>query len=849
MRAVDLKTEHLRNPLGIDAGNPRVSWHCEGGLTQSAYELTALREGKEVFQSGIVKSCAMAAVLPIPLKSRDQITWRVRLRDEEGQIGEWSEATFEMGLLNPEDRKAKWINPEEPADSKEHKPASYLRRTFSVRETKNSRLYVTAHGVYEVWLNGARVGEFVLAPGTCDYEKWICMQTYDVTDLLRPGENVCEVILGDGWYRSCSGVDGNRCLFGEDLALWLQLEQNGNIVLVSDETWEATQEGPLRMNDLQQGETVDNRITKLTGWHKVRPLDLGTEKFAASDCVPIREHERFSGHLFRTPNGETVIDYGQNLAGYVEFTVSAHEGQTITFTHGETLDGNGNFTNENFQDRKRHKEGGIRQEVKFICREGQNHYKTKFSIWGFRYAKVETDIDLTGAVFTAIAVYSDMKQLGHFTCSDERVNQLVQNSLWSMKSNFCDVPTDCPTRERAAWSGDMGVFAPTGTFLMDCVPVIRKWLKDCRYAQHKDGKIANIAPRNNEPSFFSGLLAGSVGWGDACILVPWALYQATGDKKILEENYEMMTRWYAYLESRAREIPKNPVKLLKPNPYRDYTIETGIDYGEWCEPDQENVSVMGKPQTGVATAYFAYSGHLLAKIAECLGRKEDAEKYKKTANLARKAWRFAATKDGVIDSKRQADYVRAIAFHLLNEEERQTAADSLDLLVRENGDHLNTGFLSTPNLCPALSKYGHVDTAYRLLLQDTYPSWLYEVSKGATTIWERWDGISEEGKPRDSLNHYSYGAVTGWLFSGVAGIHVRADGKIVLRPFPNRLLKFAEADYHSEWGEIHSSWHYEGKKLLFLFSIPANCEAMILLPDGRKERVGAGLHRYEITEG
>lgn len=317
----------------------------------------------------------------------------------------------------------------------------------------------------------------------------------------------------------------------------------------------------------------------------------------------------------KTPNGETVIDYGQNLAGYIEFTLYAHAGDRIVLTHGETLDENGNFTQENFQDRKRHKEGGTRQQVVYTCKEGKNHYKSRFTIWGFRYAKVETDIDISGAAFTSIAVYSRMEQTGSFECSDRYVNRLVQNSIWSQKSNFCDVPTDCPTRERAAWTGDMGVFAETGLYLMDCYPVIRKWLAECRMAQFPDGKIANIAPKSNVPGFFAGLLAGSVGWGDACIIVPYALYKRFGDRRILEENYEMMQKWYGFLENRAKQKPLNPIKRLKRNPYRRFTIETGVDYGEWCEPDVESTSAMRTPQGKVATAWFARSGKMLAENA------------------------------------------------------------------------------------------------------------------------------------------------------------------------------------------------------------------------------------------
>ena len=333
-------------------------------------------------------------------------------------------------------------------------------------------------------------------------------------------------------------------------------------------------------------------------------------------------------------------------------------------------------------------------------------------------------------------------------------------------SNFCDVPTDCPTRERAAWTGDMGVFIDTGLYLADCYPVVRKWLGECRLNQYEDGKVANIAPPNNNPSYFTQLLAGSVGWGDASIIVPYALYKRSGDKSILEENYEMMQRWYAFLESRA-ENNSNRQHL-----YEAYTIDTGVDYGEWCEPDVDSTSVMGKPQSKVATAYYAYSGRLLAEISEILGKKEEAGNYRETAEKAAKAFHFIAAKDGEIHSDRQAEYVRAIAFDLLSEEEKKQAAGKLNHMVVDNDYHLNTGFLSTPALCKVLTEHGYTETAYRLLLQETMPGWLYSVKKGATTIWENWDGINEKGEVKASLNHYSYGAVCGWLFSDVCGIQI-----------------------------------------------------------------------------
>lgn len=859
MLATNCKTEYLRNPLGIDVTEPLFSWNCEGGLRQSAAELQVSDETGLVWTSGRVDTGRMHLRYDGPaLHSRQRLSWRVRLFDETDCVGEWSEeAFFEMGLLEEADWRAQWINPEFNSDSTDRRPASYLKKKFTLpagslqeRDARDgerqARLYVTAHGLYEVWVNLKRVGDFVLAPGCYDYEKHIGYQTYDVTKNLVEGENTVEVILGDGWYRSVSGVDGIRDVYGADVALLFQLEVGGKGVCVSDATWEAAQDGPLRENDMQQGEVVDARKAPCD-YHAVKVEPFSKSNLICSNCVPICERERFSGKLITTPNGGTVIDYGQNLAGYIEFTVDAHAGDRITLYHGETLDENGNFTQENFQDRKRHKEGGIRQSVCYTCKEGRNHYKTKFSIWGFRYGLVETEVDLSHASFTAIAVYSDMEELTEFTCGNDLVNRLYQNSLWSQKSNFCDVPTDCPTRERAAWTGDMGVFADTGLMLMDAYPVMRKWLAECRLAQYPDGRIANIAPKNKQPGFFAGLMAGSVGWGDACILVPLAMYRRYGDVRILSENYEMMRRWYAYLEKRAKKRKFSIKGLFRHSPYSRYTIETGIDYGEWCEPDVENTAAMRTPQGKVATAYLAYSGRLMAEIAGILGCEEDRRHYEETSHLAMLAWREIATKNGRIYSDRQADYVRALTFHLLEGEEAGQAAADLDALVREKGYHLNTGFLSTPHLTRVLCDYGYVDTAYRLLLQETCPGWLYEVKRGATTIWETWDGVNEKGEPKESLNHYSYGAISGWLVDGVCGIVVEGE-HIVLKPHPYPALGYARACYLSPCGKIVSGWRYEGDSVNYEIEIPAGVEALLVLPGEEARTLVAGTYHFTKEE-
>ena len=739
--------------------------------------------------------------------------------------------------------KAQWIDPETHGDRTGRRYASVLRRRFPAPADGRAVLYVTCHGLYEVRLNGERVGDFILAPGTGDYRRRLPVQAYDVTDLLRPGENEITVTLGDGWYRGCVGIDGIRNYYGEDIALLLQLEVEDEPVLYTDGTWEASQMGPTRENDLQQGEVYDARMEQAGEWHEVGVRDFGYANLAPTGTVPILEQERFPGRIFTAPNGETVIDFGQNLAGYVELCLDARAGQRVILRHGETLDENGNFTQSNFDPGERHKGGGIFQKIEYICRDGRNIYKPRFAIFGFRYAKVETDADLRGAEFTAIAVYSQMPQTGFFTCGNPDVERLFQNCLWSMRSNFCDIPTDCPTRERAGWTGDAGVFAPTAVFLADCGPVLRKWLGECRLAQREDGLVQNIAPVNNAGGVISNMLQGSAGWGDACILVPWALYEAYGDAEILRENYDMMTRWLAFVEKRARKTrPRN-----RKNPYRRYLVDQGFHFGEWCQPDVSNGEAIketmlhGAPE--VATAYYFRSASLLSQIARILEKPLDAERFASLAENARQAYRFACLKDGRIRSDRQCEYVRPLAFGLLEGDEVQATADDLNDMILKNGGRLNTGFLSTPDLLRVLAEHGHVETAYRLLLGETCPSWLYAVRKGATTVWETWDGIREDGTVHDSLNHYAYGSVAGWLMDGVCGISLKA-GHLCVKPVPHRLLGRAAAEWRSPAGTIRSAWEYRDGRLIFDFTLPEPAE--IRLPDGRSYTAGAGEVHDEI---
>ena len=837
----------MENPMGINIRKPVLSWICDGGIRQSAYEVTAVCDGSEIFCTGKVNSSRMQVTFDAVQESRMRVTWKVRLWDEKDEVGEWSEeAYFETGLLKTSDWSAQWINPEIVDNGQDDEGvipvASYLRKSFAVENFGSARLYITAHGLYAAYINGKPVTKSVLNPGTAEYEKYLPVQTYDVTELLKEGENEILAALGNGWYRGTNGNEAMKNIFGKDIALLCQLETDGQMVVCSDESWQASQSGPIRENDLKQGETYDANMENIAEWHEVIAAEFGYENLCGMNTVPVTEHETFRGRLITTPNGETVIDFGQNMSGYIQIEGRFKAGERIRLVHGETLDENGNFTIANFQNAKIDRLTSA-QEVNFTAREGYNDYRPTFTVCGFQYVLVESDADLTDVEFTAHAVYSDMEQIGWFTCSDERVNQLVKNTVWSEKSNFVGVPTDCPTRERAGYTGDAGAFTPTGIYLMDAYPVLSYWLRQLQCCQTEEGIAPGVAPRVTNGGGMAEMFKASSGWGDACIAIPYYLYHRTGDVAYIRENYEMMKRWLVFCENRAKQC--RPGGQFEHDEYKDYIVDTGAHWGEWLEPGRSVMDVMtemgrkGMPE--VATAYYARSAQLFSEMATVLGEEKDAEYYRDIFEKAKRAYQNVASGEKTLEEPWQCKYVRPLHFGLLEGEEE--IAEKLNKLVVENGYHLNTGFLSTPHLCHVLTCYGYLETAYRLLLQDTAPSWLYAVSKGANTIWENWEGRSEDGQVKDSFNHYSFGSVVGWLFEDVAGITLD-DGHITIAPKPYQLLGHVKAVYDSPVGRIESSWKYEGEKISYRVVIPANGNATVVLPDGRIKEVAAGEYNW-----
>lgn len=847
LSVVELRCEYELNPLGVDARKPRLSWRLhspERNVVQSAYQIRVYDCTGEIWNSGRVESDQSLHILydGPPLRSAQIYEWQVRVWDNKGRISPWSEvARWEMGLLEPSDWKACWIEPDWDEDPQTFHPAPYLRRCFTVKtEVASARVYITAHGLYELFINGQRVGDAYFTPGLTSYHHRLEYQIYDVTAQIEPGENVIGVILGDGWWRGQYGGRQRRNSFGERLGLLLQLHlrypDGREEVAISDDNWQATT-GPILKSDLQDGEHYDARLEmpgwdrpgfNATGWRGVRITNYGLRNLAATIGPPVRRKEHIKPiAVLTTPAGETVVDMGQNFSGYVQIRVKGPAGTTIVLHHGEALDKTGNFTTRNLE--MMDSKTAARQEIRYTLRGGDEEevYTPHFTMMGFRYVKIEgwpgtpTVDDILG-----IALYSDLPETGGFSCSDPRINQLHHNILWSQKSNFVEVPTDCPTRERAPWTGDIQVFVRTASILMNTARFLSGWLLDLAAEQEPDGRVHNIVPSVRDS--LMGMLDGSAGWGDAATIVPWALYEAYGDPSILAQQYDSMKRWVEYQRSRAR----------------DHIWDTNFHFGEWQEPDlpdmmqlaatlppDEMARYMTHPH--IATAYYAHSAELLSRAAGVLGKQEEEAHYAALAQTIKAAYVRAFVDDaGRITPDRQASYVRALAFNLLPAHLRPLAAQRLAELIEAADNHLNTGFLSTGFICHVLSENGYLDKAYALLEQDTLPSWLYEVNKGATTIWECWNGIDEEGELHGSLNHYSPGAVGSWLYQVVAGIAPAAPGykRIRFQPQPGGTLTSAAARYRSLYGEIACRWQLDGNHFSLSVQVPPNTSASVIIP-------------------
>lgn len=857
-----LRCEYLVDPLGIDESKPRLSWVIETlrrGARQAAWRVRvassaqALAAGKaDLWDSGRVEDDRTLQIVyaGVPLTSRMRCYWQVQVWDEKGDCAVSEPAFWSMGLLEARDWQAKWIMADasfrrranyavEPTQTEPGTPP-WLRKEFAVKgEIRRATVYASARGLFELHLNGRKVRGDVFAPEWTDYDKRIQYRTYDVSGLVQSGSNAIGAALGDGWYSGFVGWQETRCRYGQEPSLLVQLEieltDGSRQVIGTDGSWKCSA-GPIMYSDFMMGEMYDAR-RELRGWDRPGYDDAGwTEVCAAEPCgavlvtqrsEPVRQTQAIEPvSMHEVQPGRWIFDLGQNISGWVRLRASGPAGTRVTLRHGERLNPDGTLYTENLRRAKA-------TDVYVFRGDGEETWEPRFTFHGFQYVELS---GLEGrpakGTVTGCVIGSDLSGPGHFECSHAGVNRLWLNALWGQKGNFLSVPTDCPQRdERLGWMGDAQVFLRTALYNMDGAAFFTKWMVDVEDAQTSEGIFPDTAPRLREDKNFVGLdgLGGAAGWADAGVVIPWTLWRVYGDVRIIERHYPAMKAWLDYIER------TNPTGIRR--------NELGNNYGDWlCIPSDTTFRTQSPMKTLLATAYWADDAAKLAQMAEAIGRREESQWYRAVFERVRAAFQKEfVLEDGRLAVETQTAYLLALAFDLLPEGTRGRAADHLVENIKNLGWHLSTGFIGIRLLNPVLTEAGRGDVAWQLLLNEDYPSWLYPVWHGATTIWERWNGwTAQDGffNPQmNSFNHYSLGSVGEWLFRFAAGIELDAEvngfGQIVIRPYPGGGLGHAAARYWSIRGLIQSRWQREDNRLKLNVTIPANTTARIFVPSDK----------------
>ena len=846
-----LKTEGQTNPVGLDVVQPRFSWVLEStkrNVRQTAYEITVRQEKKQVWSSGKVASENSIHVpyAGTSLESGKKYSWQVKVWDNQGsKVATSTESTFQTALFKPESEiTAQWISSGLKGDTV-YGIVPQFRKTFSAnKKIKSATAFITAKGLYEAQINGKRIGDAFLTPGWTAYAKRLLYQTYDVTSLLTSGKNVVGVSLASGWYRGELGWEKKTNTYGKETALLFQLQisytDGSNETVISDNSWKVSS-GPMLSSEIYDGEIYDARLEQKNWatasfddgkWSQVEVKDFAKNILFASNHELIQKHESIKPvKVLTTPKGETVLDFGQNLVGWIQMKVSGDAGSKITLSHVEMLDKTGNLYFDNLRNAKA-------QDTYIMKGGGVETFEPHFTFHGFRYVRIE---GLAGKVnpdnFTAIALYSGMKPTGKFECSNPLVNQLQKNIQWGQRGNFLDVPTDCPQRdERLGWTGDAEVFSRTAAYNFNVNNFFAKWLKDVAAEQYPNGAIPFVIPDILKGTFF-GRPESAAGWSDAGVIIPWNMYVAYGDKRIVEEQYPSMKAYLDYIRKAAKNDLWN----------------TGFQFGDWLSYRVDDSKGMIGQKSAVTDNYlvtqcfYAYVVDLMAKSAKLLGKTDDVREYEALAGRIRKAFQQEyVTPGGRLISETQTAYVLALQFDMLPESLRPIAVKRLVDNIKSYNYHLTTGFLGTPFLTSSLTRFGEIETAYKLLLQDTYPSWLYPVKMGATTIWERWDSQKPDSTFQDpsmtSFNHYAYGAVGDWMYRSIAGIDTKEEGAgykdIVIKPIPGGGLTSASGSIDTYYGKVASDWKMDGAKFSLNVEIPVNTSATIYIPiKGEQQKI------------
>ncbi len=832
MQITDLCVEYRKNPIGLDTAAPRFSWKIGSDKTdtmQTGFQIQVILDGQMVWDCGKRKSDQSVLVEygGPPLHAESIYEYRVIVWDNHGETAEAS-GSFETGLLSGINFQAEWIT--HPFAQEETACPVFRKALLLNKAVKRARIYATALGVYEIQIDGRKVGDTFFAPGWTNYKKRLQYQTYDVTGLLNKEKHTLEIMVGNGWYKGIFGFTCTPNHYGDRTAILAELhiiyEDDTREVIVTDSDWQV-KTGAVRYSEIYMGETIDTTYTEEI-LKTAEPFSYPMENITAQECEPVRIVKRTAAkELILTPKGEKVLDFGQNMAGIVEVKVQGYPGQKIVIRHAETLDKDGNFYTETLRQAK--------SEDTYICDGSRQTFLPHFTFHGFRYICVEGLEEVVPADFTACTLHTDMKETGKFSCSDAMVNQLQHNIQWGQRSNFLDIPTDCPQRdERLGWTGDAQVFCRTASYNMNTALFFAKWLHDLKSEQTEQ-----FGPSHVVPNILSEQEAAAA-WSDAATVIPWTVYQVFGDKRVLTDQYESMKGYVDYITAHCSE---------------NGLWQTGYQYGDWLALDKEESA----DRTGatdkylVANAYYAYSADIVHRAAKVLGFEEDAEKY---AVLHRKIVKLFdeeyITRTGRMVSETQTGCVLALHFGLAQEKYRERILKSLKTNIAAHKNHLSTGFVGTPYLCHVLSENGMHELAGTIFLKEDYPSWLYAVKKGATTIWERWNSIMPDGSfdesGMNSLNHYAYGSIGDWMYEKLAGINPAKPGykEIRIRPRFIRGITSVDASFDSVYGVIRSAWSCKDGKITVDVTIPANTSAEIYLPekDGAVH-VGSGSWHYE----
>ena len=885
MQLSNLKTLHMRCPVGI-GDSPYFSWETVSGgeeAFQKSYEITVreTESGTVVWDTGRIVS-EQSTFIPYagePLKSRTAYTWHVRTESDAGTMAE-AEDSFETALLHESDWMTAWAKAPDKVSARKkgygcQPPATFFRKSFHVeKEIKKARLYATCHGIYCLTVNGKKADDRVFAPEYTSYQKVLCYQTYDLTDLLTAkAENVIGMYVGDGWYFGPATAMDKKVL-KEPHAVLFQLEitlADGTVQLVTSGSGVKTSSGPVLFSNLFSGEKYDARREipgwdcpgfDDTGWKVAEKGAYGFGNLTPQTGEPVRPVMEIPAvKAYVSPKGENIVDFGQNIAGKVRFHAELPEGTCVTLEHFEVTDKEGNYFN-NIVSANGIGEG-VEQKTEFISSGRKQDFEAIFSYQGFRYVRVTGLSEVRREDFTAVVLSSAAEETGTFECSREDLNRLYANIRWSQRANMFSIPTDCPQREKAGWTGDIAIYAETALLNEDRTGLLSRWLESLAADQAENGAVPMVVPFNQNYQNTSKLMGmtsgtfgpyGIAGWGDAAVIVPFMMYKVTGNTEILRRQYPSMRAWCEYMIKAAEK--KGNKKL--PKEKEKYLWNTGFQYGEWLIPseskngfDFKNMKTM-LAGTSVYTTpiYEYYSLGLIEKTAKILGKSDDVRYFGEIRENVKDAVASCLI-DGegrlLIPEEKMGAYVLFLHFGLVPEKFRKKFEDRLSETIRKNDGCLDTGFLTTPFLLQTLTDMGRIDLAYALLFQTKAPSWLYEVGKGATTIWESWFGYQEDGTPVNvSMNHYSFGCVASWMFANINGISPETPGfrKFLINPRPDPSITWAKRKFHSEYGDIVSDWKMENGRFTIHVEVPFGTETAVILPDGSEHHVTCGSYDF-----